>query len=106
MVEARALGADMVLVGRPLLYALAAVGPEGAERMFDCFKGEIDTALARSAFHHVGRHTGLPLRRNWRGLMGTGRAGVWDQGGGHSAARLSPPVGLLLDAAAPNAPPP
>lgn len=47
MVKARALGADMVLVGRPFLYALAAVGPEGAERMFTCFKGEIDTALAQ-----------------------------------------------------------
>jgi len=47
MVKARALGADLVLVGRPFLYALAAVGAVGAERMFDCFKGEIDTALAQ-----------------------------------------------------------
>jgi L-lactate dehydrogenase (cytochrome) len=47
MVKARALGADMVLVGRPFLYALAAVGPAGAERMFSCFTGEIETALAQ-----------------------------------------------------------
>ena len=47
MVKARALGADMVLVGRPFLYALAAVGPAGAERMYNCFTGEIETALAQ-----------------------------------------------------------
>ena len=47
MVKARALGADLVLVGRPFLYALAAVGPEGAERMYNCFTGEIETALAQ-----------------------------------------------------------
>ena len=47
MVKARALGADMVLVGRPFLYALAAVGPAGAERMFSCFTGEVETALAQ-----------------------------------------------------------
>ncbi len=47
IVKARALGADMVLVGRPFLYALAAVGPAGAERMYNCFTGEIETALAQ-----------------------------------------------------------
>jgi L-lactate dehydrogenase (cytochrome) len=47
IVKARALGADMVLVGRPFLYALAAVGPEGAERIYNCFTGEIETALAQ-----------------------------------------------------------
>ena len=47
MVKAKALGADLVLVGRPFLYALAAVGPEGAERMYSCFTGEIETALAQ-----------------------------------------------------------
>ena len=47
IVKARALGADMVLVGRPFLYALAAVGPAGAERMYSCFTGEIETALAQ-----------------------------------------------------------
>jgi len=47
IVKAKALGADLVLVGRPFLYALAAVGPEGAERMYNCITGEVETALAQ-----------------------------------------------------------
>lgn len=47
IVKAKALGADFVLVGRPFLYAMAAVGPAGAQRMFNCFKGEIETAMAQ-----------------------------------------------------------
>jgi len=47
MVKAKALGADFVMVGRPFLYAMAAIGPEGAERLFSCFKGEIEATLAQ-----------------------------------------------------------
>ena len=47
IVKARALGADFVLIGRPFLYATAAIGPEGAQRLFDCLHGEIETALAQ-----------------------------------------------------------
>ncbi len=47
IVKARALGADFVMVGRPFLYAMAAVGPEGAERMLKCLQGETETALAQ-----------------------------------------------------------
>ena len=47
IVKARALGADFVLLGRPFLYAMAAIGPEGAQRLFDCLHGEIETALAQ-----------------------------------------------------------
>lgn len=47
IVRARALGADFVMVGRPFLYAVAAIGPQGAERLFGCLRGEIETALAQ-----------------------------------------------------------
>ena len=47
IVKARALGADFVLIGRPFLYAMAAIGPQGAQRLFDCLQGEIETALAQ-----------------------------------------------------------
>jgi len=47
IVKARALGADFVLIGRPFMYATAAIGPEGAQRLFDCLHGEIETALAQ-----------------------------------------------------------
>lgn len=47
IVKARALGADFVLIGRPFLYAMAAIGSEGAQRLFDCLHGEIETALAQ-----------------------------------------------------------
>ena len=47
IVKARALGADFVMVGRPFLYAVAAIGPQGAERLFGCLRGEIETALAQ-----------------------------------------------------------
>lgn len=47
IVKAKALGADFVMVGRPFLYAAAAIGPDGAQRMFDCLRGEIETALAQ-----------------------------------------------------------
>ncbi len=47
IVKAKALGADFVLVGRPFLYAMAAIGAQGAERLLRCLKGEIETALAQ-----------------------------------------------------------
>ena len=47
IVKARALGADFVMVGRPFLYAMAAVGAQGAERLLECLRGEVETALAQ-----------------------------------------------------------
>ncbi len=47
IVKARALGADFVMVGRPFLYAMAAVGAQGAERFLECLRGEVETALAQ-----------------------------------------------------------
>jgi len=47
IVKAKALGADLVMVGRPFLYALAAVGRGGAQRLLDSLRAEVETALAQ-----------------------------------------------------------
>jgi isopentenyl diphosphate isomerase/L-lactate dehydrogenase-like FMN-dependent dehydrogenase len=46
IVKALALGADMVLVGRPALYGAAAAGESGASRALHILKSEIDRVLA------------------------------------------------------------
>jgi isopentenyl diphosphate isomerase/L-lactate dehydrogenase-like FMN-dependent dehydrogenase len=43
---ALALGADAVLVGRPPLWGLAAAGSEGAERVLELLREELELALA------------------------------------------------------------
>ena len=43
---ALARGASGVLIGRPFLYALAAAGDQGVDRMFAMLRGQLDTALA------------------------------------------------------------
>lgn len=46
VVKALALGADAVLIGRPLLYGLAAAGEEGASQVLAIIKDEMDRTLA------------------------------------------------------------
>lgn len=46
VVKAMALGASAVLLGRPLLYGLAAAGEEGASAVLEIFRDEIDRTLA------------------------------------------------------------
>lgn len=46
VVKALALGASGVLIGRPLLYGLAAAGEEGATEIFNIFKDEMSRTLA------------------------------------------------------------
>lgn len=46
VVKAVALGASGVLIGRPLLYGLAAAGEEGASEVLSILKDEIDRTLA------------------------------------------------------------
>ncbi|HEY8083603.1 MAG TPA: alpha-hydroxy acid oxidase [Solirubrobacterales bacterium] len=43
---ALALGADAVLVGRPVLWGLAAGGAEGARRVLELLRGELELALS------------------------------------------------------------
>lgn len=46
VVKALALGASGVLIGRPLLYGLAAAGEAGASSILDIFKDELSRTLA------------------------------------------------------------
>jgi 4-hydroxymandelate oxidase len=46
VVKALALGADAVMIGRPLLWGLAADGERGARRVIELLLGELDGALA------------------------------------------------------------
>ncbi|MCC7104063.1 MAG: alpha-hydroxy-acid oxidizing protein [Chloroflexi bacterium] len=58
VVKAVALGARAVLVGRPMLYGLAAGGQAGVERSLDILSNEIDRTLAligRPSIHDVDR---------------------------------------------------
>ena len=43
---ALALGADGVLVGRPVLWGLGWDGADGVERMFGMLRDELDLAMA------------------------------------------------------------
>ena len=59
IVKARALGADFVMVGRPFLHAMAAVGTPGPQRLLQCLQGEIETTLAQlglASIEAVGAH--------------------------------------------------
>jgi L-lactate dehydrogenase (cytochrome) len=46
VIKALAIGARAVLVGRPYLYALAAAGEAGVERMLDIFSSEMSRTLS------------------------------------------------------------
>jgi isopentenyl diphosphate isomerase/L-lactate dehydrogenase-like FMN-dependent dehydrogenase len=46
VIKALATGARAVLVGRPYLYALAAAGEAGVERMLDIFSSEMSRTLS------------------------------------------------------------
>ncbi len=46
VIKALALGADAVMIGRPYLYALAADGEAGVDRMFDLLRAEISRDMA------------------------------------------------------------
>jgi 4-hydroxymandelate oxidase len=46
VVKAIALGAKAVLVGRPILWGLAADGERGATRVLEILRTELDLAMA------------------------------------------------------------
>jgi 4-hydroxymandelate oxidase len=46
VVKAMALGAKMVLIGRPVLWGLAVAGEQGASHVLEILRSELDTALA------------------------------------------------------------
>ncbi len=54
VVKALALGAQAVLIGRPVLWGLAADGEEGAFRVLEMIKAEFDLAMALCGARSVG----------------------------------------------------
>ena len=58
LVQALALGANAVLVGRPIVYGLALGGQEGVERVLGILKREFKTSLALMgcpSVHHLNK---------------------------------------------------
>lgn len=56
--QALALGADAVLLGRPVVYGLALGGQEGVERVLGILKREFKTSLALMGcptVHHLNK---------------------------------------------------
>ena len=54
LVKALALGADMVMSGRPTLYGTAAAGEAGAYRALEIFRSEMDRVMAQLGLNSVG----------------------------------------------------
>ena len=55
VVKALALGADSVMIGRPLMYALATAGPLGVAHMLRILKDEIRMTMALCGCENVGQ---------------------------------------------------
>ncbi len=53
VVKALALGADFVMLGRPVLFALGASGENGLSTLLDCFTQDIDSAIAQLGVNSV-----------------------------------------------------
>lgn len=62
--KALALGADAVLIGRPILWGLAVNGWQGALQILTILKNEFDTAMALCGISSIEE-----LRKNGRGLL-------------------------------------
>lgn len=57
MIRARALGANAVMVGRPLVYALGAMGEEGVHRMLEIFHEEAELTMAFIGHREIDKIT-------------------------------------------------
>jgi L-lactate dehydrogenase (cytochrome) len=64
VIKALALGADLVLVGRPFLYAAAVGGREGVDRAVDILKSEIYRDMALLGINGLQEVNSGILRRN------------------------------------------
>jgi len=63
VLKALALGADCVLLGRPVLYGLALAGQEGVERVIGLLKSELELGMALAgcpSLAHIGPELILP----------------------------------------------
>lgn len=61
IVRALALGASFVMLGRPVLYALGAGGPEGLSAFLDCLEEDLRSVMAQIGATSIGQidHTRL-----------------------------------------------
>ena len=57
-----ALGAKAALAGRPFLYALAALGDDGADYVINLLIDEIRTAVRQAGLQNVGEADSLTVR--------------------------------------------
>ena len=57
IIKALALGADAVLIGRPILWGLAVDGASGGQRVLDILRGELDSAMGMIGARNVGELT-------------------------------------------------
>ncbi|MEM1201067.1 MAG: alpha-hydroxy-acid oxidizing protein, partial [Pseudomonadota bacterium] len=53
VVKALAMGADFVLVGRPMLYAVGANGEHGVSQLIEAFRQDIDVALSQTGLRDI-----------------------------------------------------
>lgn len=70
LLQALALGASAVLVGRPVLYGLALGGKAGVERVLELLRNELELAMALTgctSLQQIGPH--LLLRCSSNGLV-------------------------------------
>jgi len=58
VVKALAMGADFVMLGRPVLYAIGADGARGLTTLFDMLVHDIDVTLAQIGTRTVGEIDG------------------------------------------------
>nr|WP_313958868.1 MULTISPECIES: alpha-hydroxy acid oxidase [Streptomyces] len=75
VLKALALGASAVLVGRPVLWGLAADGQRGVERLLSLLHTELEDALALSGCADVTRARGLDLVPRGASLSSSARRG-------------------------------
>ena len=52
--KALACGADFVMLGRPMLYAIGADGARGLSTLIDCLAAELSTTLAQIGLTDIG----------------------------------------------------
>ena len=57
IVRALALGADYVMIGRPLMYAIGADGAKGLRKILDIIKGELSTTLGLVGLNDINEIT-------------------------------------------------
>ena len=53
VVKALAMGADFVLLGRPMLYAVGANGARGLNQLIEIFRQDIDVALSQTGLRNI-----------------------------------------------------